>query len=100
MREAWLPLTIDAEEADELDLSLALIEPLFSDPALSGWNGLGLAVQAYSKRALPLIDYLAAWRKPRVGAFRCAWSRAPIGTARSNGRRRLGLRAIQSSRGK
>jgi RHH-type proline utilization regulon transcriptional repressor/proline dehydrogenase/delta 1-pyrroline-5-carboxylate dehydrogenase len=60
MREAWLPLTIDAEEADKLDLSLSLIEPLFSDPALSGWNGLGLAVQAYSKRALPLIDYLAA----------------------------------------
>ena len=60
MREAWLPLTIDAEEADKLDLSLALLEPLFSDPALSGWNGLGLAVQAYSKRALPLIDYLAA----------------------------------------
>jgi RHH-type proline utilization regulon transcriptional repressor/proline dehydrogenase/delta 1-pyrroline-5-carboxylate dehydrogenase len=59
MREAWLPLTIDAEEADKLDLSLALLEPLFSDPALSDWNGLGLAIQAYGKRALPLIDYLA-----------------------------------------
>ncbi len=59
MREAWLPLTIDAEEADKLDLSLALLEPLFGDPSLSGWNGLGLAVQAYSKRALPLIDWLA-----------------------------------------
>ncbi len=60
MREAWLPLTIDAEEADKLDLSLALLGPLLADPALSGWNGLGLAVQAYSKRALPLIDWLAA----------------------------------------
>jgi RHH-type proline utilization regulon transcriptional repressor/proline dehydrogenase/delta 1-pyrroline-5-carboxylate dehydrogenase len=59
MREAWLPLTVDAEEADKLDLSLALTEPLFTDPKLSGWNGLGLAVQAYSKRALPLIDWLA-----------------------------------------
>jgi RHH-type transcriptional regulator, proline utilization regulon repressor / proline dehydrogenase / delta 1-pyrroline-5-carboxylate dehydrogenase len=59
MREAWLPLTVDAEEADRLDLSLALMETLFADPALSGWNGLGLAVQAYSKRALPLIDWLA-----------------------------------------
>jgi RHH-type transcriptional regulator, proline utilization regulon repressor / proline dehydrogenase / delta 1-pyrroline-5-carboxylate dehydrogenase len=59
MREAWLPLTIDAEEADRLDLSLSLMEPLFTDKALSGWNGLGLAVQAYSKRALPLIDWLA-----------------------------------------
>ncbi|MBC8013955.1 MAG: bifunctional proline dehydrogenase/L-glutamate gamma-semialdehyde dehydrogenase PutA, partial [Methyloceanibacter sp.] len=60
MRAAWLPLTIDAEEADKLDLSLGLLEPLFADPALSGWNGLGVAVQAYSKRALPLIDWLAA----------------------------------------
>ena len=60
MRLAWLPLTIDAEEADRLDLSLELLGPLFADPALSGWNGLGLAVQAYSKRALKLIDWLAA----------------------------------------
>ncbi len=59
MRAAWLPLTIDAEEAERLDLSLAMLEPLFTDPALAGWNGLGLAVQAYSKRALPLIDWLA-----------------------------------------
>jgi RHH-type proline utilization regulon transcriptional repressor/proline dehydrogenase/delta 1-pyrroline-5-carboxylate dehydrogenase len=59
MRDAWLPLTIDAEEAERLDLSLALLEPLLADPKLGGWNGLGLAVQAYSKRALPLIDWLA-----------------------------------------
>ncbi len=59
MRAAWLPLTIDAEEADRLDLSLALMEALFADPALADWNGLGLAVQAYSKRALPLIEWLA-----------------------------------------
>ncbi len=59
MRAAWLPLTIDAEEADKLDLSLALIEPLLTDPALAGWNGLGIAVQAYSKRVLPLLDWLA-----------------------------------------
>ncbi len=59
MRDAWLPLTIDAEEAERLDLSLALMEPLFADPKLAEWNGLGLAVQAYSKRALPLIDWLA-----------------------------------------
>ncbi len=60
MRDAWLPLTIDAEEADRLDLSLELLEPLFTDPSLAGWNGLGLAVQAYSKRVLPLIDWLGA----------------------------------------
>jgi RHH-type proline utilization regulon transcriptional repressor/proline dehydrogenase/delta 1-pyrroline-5-carboxylate dehydrogenase len=59
MRDAWLPLTIDAEEAERLDMSLALLEPLLTDPALADWNGLGLAVQAYSKRALPLIEWLA-----------------------------------------
>ena len=63
MREAWLPLTVDAEEADRLDLSLALLEPLFSDSTLAGWDGLGLAVQAYSKRALPLIAWLAGLAK-------------------------------------
>lgn len=63
MREAWLPLTVDAEEADKLDLSLALVEPLFIDSTLAGWDGLGLAVQAYSKRALPLIDWLAGLAK-------------------------------------
>ena len=59
MREAWLPLTIDAEEQDKLELSLSLVEPLFTDPALAGWNGLGLAMQAYGKRTLPLVDWLS-----------------------------------------
>ncbi len=58
MREAWLPLTVDAEEQDRLELSLSLFDQLLADPALAGWNGLGLAVQAYGKRALPLIDWL------------------------------------------
>jgi RHH-type proline utilization regulon transcriptional repressor/proline dehydrogenase/delta 1-pyrroline-5-carboxylate dehydrogenase len=51
--------TIDAEEADRLELSLDLIEALATDQELAGWNGLGLAVQAYQKRALPVIDWLA-----------------------------------------
>ncbi|HAK62830.1 MAG TPA: hypothetical protein DCO82_06270, partial [Alphaproteobacteria bacterium] len=46
-----LLLTIDAEEADRLDLSLSLVERLAVDESLAGWNGLGLAVQAYQKRA-------------------------------------------------
>jgi RHH-type proline utilization regulon transcriptional repressor/proline dehydrogenase/delta 1-pyrroline-5-carboxylate dehydrogenase len=50
--------TIDAEEADRLDLSLDIIGRLIHAPELTGWNGLGLAVQAYSKRILPLIDWL------------------------------------------
>jgi len=52
--------TIDAEEADRLDLSLDIIGRLIHAPELKGWNGLGLAVQAYSKRILPLIDWLVA----------------------------------------
>ena len=55
-------LTIDAEEADRLELSLDIIEELASDDTVfaNGWGGFGLAVQAYSKRALPLVDWVAA----------------------------------------
>ena len=52
-------LTIDAEEVNRLDLSLELFGRLARDPALSGWDGLGLAVQAYGKRAMPALDWLA-----------------------------------------
>jgi len=51
-------LTVDAEEADRLDLSLDLIEAVALDPELAGWDGFGLAVQAYQKRAAPLLDWL------------------------------------------
>jgi len=59
-KAADIGLTVDAEEADRLDLSLDVIEAVSGDPDLAGWNGFGLAVQAYQKRALPLIDWLAA----------------------------------------
>ena len=51
--------TIDAEEADRLELSMDIIEALAADDALfaNGWGGFGLAIQAYSKRALPLVDW-------------------------------------------
>jgi RHH-type proline utilization regulon transcriptional repressor/proline dehydrogenase/delta 1-pyrroline-5-carboxylate dehydrogenase len=55
-----LQLTIDAEEANRLDLSLDLLARLMAEPTLARWQGLGLALQAYGKRALPVIDYLAA----------------------------------------
>jgi RHH-type proline utilization regulon transcriptional repressor/proline dehydrogenase/delta 1-pyrroline-5-carboxylate dehydrogenase len=58
-KKAAIGFTIDAEEAERLELSLDLIAALALDPALAGWNGLGLAVQAYQKRALPLLDWLA-----------------------------------------
>ena len=58
-RNAGIGFTIDAEEADRLELSLDLVEALALAPDLKGWDGLGLAVQAYQKRALALVDWLA-----------------------------------------
>ena len=55
-----IQLTIDAEEADRLDLSLDIIEALARDTVTKDWPGLGLAVQAYGKRALEVIDWVAA----------------------------------------
>jgi RHH-type proline utilization regulon transcriptional repressor/proline dehydrogenase/delta 1-pyrroline-5-carboxylate dehydrogenase len=57
---AGIALTIDAEEADRLELSLELLERLARDPQTAGWNGLGLAVQAYQRRALGVCDWLVA----------------------------------------
>jgi len=56
--EAGINFTLDAEEADRLVLSLDLFESLARDKRLAGWNGLGLAVQAYQKRALGVVDRL------------------------------------------
>ena len=53
-------LNIDAEEADRLDLSLDLIERIAGDSLLGEWRGLGVVVQAYQKRSLPLIDWIVA----------------------------------------
>ena len=52
-------MTIDAEEADRLDLSLDIIEALARDEVTAGWDGLGLAVQAYGRRAPLVIDWVA-----------------------------------------
>jgi RHH-type proline utilization regulon transcriptional repressor/proline dehydrogenase/delta 1-pyrroline-5-carboxylate dehydrogenase len=51
-------LTIDAEEADRLDLSLAIFEHLVTGFAATGWDGIGLAVQAYGRRALPVLEWI------------------------------------------
>ncbi|MGV2981855.1 bifunctional proline dehydrogenase/L-glutamate gamma-semialdehyde dehydrogenase PutA [Camelimonas sp. ID_303_24] len=53
-----ISLTIDAEEADRLELSLDLFERLRLDPDLGGWAGLGFVVQAYGKRCPHVIDWL------------------------------------------
>lgn len=55
-----LGFTIDAEEADRLDISLDIFESLARDPELGGWDGLGIVVQAYQKRAPYVLDWLIA----------------------------------------
>jgi len=58
--EARMGFNIDAEEADRLDLSLDVIEAVLADQRLAGWDGFGVVVQAYGKRAAPVIDWLHA----------------------------------------
>ncbi len=53
-----LQFTVDAEEADRLELSLELIGAVLDDPSLADWDGFGLAVQAYQKRALHVIGWV------------------------------------------
>jgi RHH-type transcriptional regulator, proline utilization regulon repressor / proline dehydrogenase / delta 1-pyrroline-5-carboxylate dehydrogenase len=60
-----LSFTIDAEEADRLELSLDVVGAVLADPSLRGFDGFGLAVQAYQKRALAVID----WVEAAAGAF-------------------------------
>jgi len=55
-----LNFTVDAEEADRLELSLAVIAAAFGDTSLQGWDGFGLAIQAYQKRAEAVIDHIEA----------------------------------------
>ena len=68
---ARIALTIDAEESERLEMSLSIIEAVAGLPALKGWDGLGMAVQAYGKRARPVIawaDDLGARTGRRIAA--------------------------------
>jgi RHH-type proline utilization regulon transcriptional repressor/proline dehydrogenase/delta 1-pyrroline-5-carboxylate dehydrogenase len=62
-KSAGIGLNIDAEEAGRLDLSLDIIEAILSEPALEGWDGFGVVVQAYGLRAPAVIDWLYALAK-------------------------------------
>jgi len=55
-----IPFTIDAEETERLEMSLDIIEAVAGLPALKGWDGLGMAIQAYGKRARPTIAWADA----------------------------------------
>ncbi len=55
--QAGIALTVDAEESERLEMSLEIIEKVAGVPALKGWDGLGMAVQAYGKRARAVIGW-------------------------------------------
>lgn len=58
-RKYNISFTIDAEESERLDVSLDVIEKVFVDPSLDGWDGFGMAVQSYQKRAFWILDWIA-----------------------------------------
>ena len=57
-KKGGIPLTVDAEEASRLEPMLDVIEMTLSDETLAGWDGFGIVVQAYGKRAIPVIEWL------------------------------------------
>jgi RHH-type proline utilization regulon transcriptional repressor/proline dehydrogenase/delta 1-pyrroline-5-carboxylate dehydrogenase len=63
VRKAWannLTISVDAEEANRLDINLKLFAAVFTDPEFAEYEGLGYVLQAYQKRAFFVLDYLAA----------------------------------------
>jgi RHH-type transcriptional regulator, proline utilization regulon repressor / proline dehydrogenase / delta 1-pyrroline-5-carboxylate dehydrogenase len=68
---AGIALTVDAEESERLQMSLSIIENIATLPSLKGWDGFGMAVQAYGKRARSVIgwaDDLGARTGRRIAA--------------------------------
>lgn len=52
-----IALTVDAEESERLEMSLDIIGAVAGLPSLNGWEGFGMAVQAYGKRARPVVEW-------------------------------------------
>ncbi len=59
-RESGIAFTVDAEESERLEMSLDIIEAVAGLPSLRGWDGLGMAVQAYGKRCRPTVAWADA----------------------------------------
>lgn len=59
-RDGGIGITLDAEETERLEISLDIFAAIYSDKRFAGYEGLGLAVQAYQKRAIHVVDWLAA----------------------------------------
>ncbi|NKJ21738.1 bifunctional proline dehydrogenase/L-glutamate gamma-semialdehyde dehydrogenase PutA [Dyella sp. SG609] len=85
-----IALSVDAEEADRLELSLDILGDVFAHPSLAGWNGLGIVVQAYSKRTPFVIDWLietarGSGRRWYVRLVKGAYWDAEVKRAQENG---------------
>lgn len=83
-------MTVDAEEAHRLEISMEIIENVFADASLKGWDGFGVAIQAYQKRCSRLIDWLAAiceenGRKMMVRLVKGAYWDSEVKYAQVNG---------------
>ncbi len=95
-------LTVDAEESERLDISLDIIEAVFSDNELAGWDGFGLAVQAYQKRAIYVIEWLRHLtlqvnRKMMVRLVKGAYWDSEIKNAQKDGMRHFPVFTRKSS---
>ena len=104
-RSRGLSLTIDAEEQDRLDPTLEHFAATFTDPALDGWNGLGLAVQAYGKRAIPVLRWLRrlaerTGKRIPVRLVKGAYWDSEIKWAQERGARRLSRVHAQAAHGR
>lgn len=89
-RAADIGFTLDAEESDRLVLQLKVLERLAHEPSLSGWNGLGIAIQAYQKRARGVLERLvdlgeASGRRFMVRLVKGAYWDTEIKLAQTNG---------------
>ncbi|MBT9445710.1 MAG: bifunctional proline dehydrogenase/L-glutamate gamma-semialdehyde dehydrogenase PutA [Hyphomonadaceae bacterium] len=90
-KDADINLCLDAEETERLVISLKMLDRLAGEPSLKGWTGLGLAVQAYQKRAraaIAMVGDMARRRKMRIMArlVKGAYWDGEIKRAQVNGR--------------
>lgn len=89
-KQGGLSLAIDAEETDRLELSLQIFDALLTTPELADWNGLGLVVQSYQRRAVPVLTHVinatrAAKRKITIRLVKGAYWDSEIKRAQELG---------------
>lgn len=95
-------LTVDAEESERLDISLDVIEAVFSDDDLADWDGFGIALQAYQKRAIFVVDWLReltvrVGRKMMVRLVKGAYWDTEIKNAQKDGQKHFPVFTRKSS---